>query len=185
MSATGKSRHRHPRPAPQPLARRGDPAIAQTQSADCQRIGGSRSERLGTGSIREYCLRTKERLDKAPPSAAPSCFSSFWDYMNASVRDCPLRYGPVTVYATLDGGYGYELWGTPVGQNADKRAMAQIRKSSDRSPASAPTRRRRKKHRGEVTEFQAGLLNEVKVAAIQLFKSCGVMGNDDSDCARR
>jgi predicted porin len=65
----------------------------------------------------------------APPSAAPSCFSSFWDYMNASVRDCPLRYGPITLYGTLDGGYGYELWGAPVGQNADKPNYA-IQRSS-------------------------------------------------------
>src|SRR6516165_561448 len=28
---------------------------------------------------------------KAPDApTAPSCFSSFWDYLNASVRDCPL-----------------------------------------------------------------------------------------------
>src|SRR5262249_1324324 len=65
----------------------------------------------------------------APASAAASCFSSFWDYMNASVRDCPLRYGPITVYGTLDGGYGYELWGARVGQNADKPNYA-IQRSS-------------------------------------------------------
>jgi predicted porin len=65
----------------------------------------------------------------AAPSAVPSCFSSFWDYLNASVRDCPLRYGPITVYGTLDGGYGYELWGARVGQNADKPNYA-IQRSS-------------------------------------------------------
>jgi predicted porin len=67
----------------------------------------------------------------APPSAAPSCFGSFWDYMNASVRDCPLRYGPITLYGTLDGGYGYELWGTPVGQSADKPNYAIQRNSGN------------------------------------------------------
>src|ERR1700761_4788602 len=56
----------------------------------------------------------------APSSVAPSCFSSFWDYLNASVRVCPLRYGPITLYGTLDGGYGYEQWGAPVGPSADK-----------------------------------------------------------------
>src|SRR3974390_1116027 len=56
----------------------------------------------------------------AAPAAVPSCFSSFWDYMNASVKDCPLRYGPITLYGTLDTGAGYELWGAPLGQNADK-----------------------------------------------------------------
>jgi len=90
-------------------------------------------------SIREYCLRTKERLDKAPPSAAPSCFSSFWDYMNASVRDCPLRYGPVTVYGTLDGGYGYELWGT---RSAKMPISGQWRRSENRRIA-PPHRPRR------------------------------------------
>ena len=67
----------------------------------------------------------------APPSVAPSCFSSFWDYLNASVRDCPLRYGPITVYGTLDGGYGYELWGTPVGPSADKPNYAIQRNSGN------------------------------------------------------
>ena len=51
--------------------------------------------------------------------------------MSASVRDCPLRYGPITVYGTLDGGYGYELWGTPVGQNADKPNYAIQRNSGN------------------------------------------------------
>ena len=65
----------------------------------------------------------------AAPSAVPSCFSSFWDYMNASVKDCPLRYGPITLYGTLDTGAGYELWGAPLGQNADKVNYA-IQRSS-------------------------------------------------------
>jgi hypothetical protein len=67
----------------------------------------------------------------APPPSARSCFSSFWDYMSASVKDCPLRYGPFTVYGTLDGGYGYSLWGTPVGQNADKPNYAIQRNSGN------------------------------------------------------
>jgi hypothetical protein len=68
--------------------------------------------------------------DEAPPSA-PACFSSLWDYMNSSVRDCPLRFGPITLYGTLDGGYGYELWGTRVGQNADKPNYAIQRNSGN------------------------------------------------------
>ena len=62
---------------------------------------------------------------KAPvvPPSPPSCFSSFWDYISASVRDCPLRYGPITVYGTLDVGAGYELWGAPLGC---KRAMHRV-----------------------------------------------------------
>src|SRR5262245_17539856 len=63
-------------------------------------------------------------------SSKPSCFSSVLEYLKSSVKDCPLRYGPITVYATLDGGYGYEQWGTKVGPNADKPNYA-IQKNSD------------------------------------------------------
>jgi predicted porin len=65
---------------------------------------------------------------EAQPSK-PSCFSSLWDYLKSSVKDCPLRYGPITLYGTLDGGYGYEQWGAPLGQNADKPNYA-IQRSS-------------------------------------------------------
>jgi hypothetical protein len=58
-----------------------------------------------------------------------SCFSSLWDYLNSSVRDCPLRYGPITLYGTLDGGFGYERWGAPLGTNSDKPNYA-IQRSS-------------------------------------------------------
>ena len=51
--------------------------------------------------------------------------------MSASVKDCPLRYGPITLYGTLDGGYGYELWGTPVGPSADKPNYAIQRNSGN------------------------------------------------------
>jgi hypothetical protein len=27
-------------------------------------------------------------------SSKPSCFSSAWDYLKSSVKNCPLRYGP-------------------------------------------------------------------------------------------
>jgi predicted porin len=68
---------------------------------------------------------------KAPDSEPlkPSCFSSVWDYLNSSVRDCPLQYGPLALYGTLDGGYGYEQWGAPVGVNADKPNYAIQRNS--------------------------------------------------------
>jgi predicted porin len=59
------------------------------------------------------------KAPEAEPSR-PSCFDSFLDYMNSSARDCPLRYGPLTLYGTLDGGYGYSQWGAPLGMNADK-----------------------------------------------------------------
>ena len=36
----------------------------------------------------------------------PPCFSSLWNYLKSSVRDCPLSAGPLTLYGTLDGGFG-------------------------------------------------------------------------------
>jgi hypothetical protein len=61
--------------------------------------------------------------------AKPSCFSSLWDYFKSSARDCPLRYGPITVYGTLDTGFGFEQWGAPLGTFADKPNYA-IQRSS-------------------------------------------------------
>jgi hypothetical protein len=58
-----------------------------------------------------------------------SCFSSVWDYFKSSVRDCPLRYGPIAVYGTIDTGFGYEQWGAPLGTFADKPNYA-IQRSS-------------------------------------------------------
>lgn len=66
----------------------------------------------------------------AEPSK-PSCFDSFWNYLNSSVRDCPLSYGPLTLYGNLDGGYGYEQWGAPLGLNADKSNYAIQRNSGN------------------------------------------------------
>ena len=45
---------------------------------------------------------------KAPEAekSKPPCFSSLWNYLKSSVRDCPLSAGPLTLYGTLDGGFG-------------------------------------------------------------------------------
>jgi predicted porin len=83
---------------------------------------------LIAGAVGGADLPSSKAADGEP--SKPSCFSSVWDYLKSSVKDCPLRYGPITVYATLDGGYGYELWGTPVGRNADKPNYA-IQRNSD------------------------------------------------------
>ena len=59
----------------------------------------------------------------APDQAAsskPSCFDSVWDFINSSVRDCPLRWGPLTFYGNIDMAYGYSRFGAPVGPSADK-----------------------------------------------------------------
>jgi predicted porin len=55
-------------------------------------------------------LPTKK--EEAPPPS-PSCFSSLWAYINSTAADCPLTWGPFTVYATLDLGLGYESNGAP------------------------------------------------------------------------
>ncbi len=61
----------------------------------------------------------------------PPCFSSLWNYLKSSVRDCPLSAGPLTLYGTLDGGFGFEQWGTRVGTFADKPNFAIQRNSGD------------------------------------------------------
>ena len=45
---------------------------------------------------------------KAPPAAPANCYASFWSWLNSSAADCPLSYAGFTLYATLDGGVGYE-----------------------------------------------------------------------------
>lgn len=46
---------------------------------------------------------------KTPAAASPvSCYANFWTWLNTSATDCPIGYAGVTLYATLDGGVGYE-----------------------------------------------------------------------------
>ena len=71
---------------------------------------------------------TKPAEDK---KAKPDCFSSLWTYLKSSVRDCPLSAGPLTLYGTLDGGVGYEQWGTRLGAYSDKANYAIQRNSGD------------------------------------------------------
>src|SRR5271165_1172310 len=62
-------------------------------------------------------LAPKSAPEGAPP---PDCFSSLWTYLNSSTDDCPLTYAGVTLYGTLDGGYGYETHGVPGNPSAGK-----------------------------------------------------------------
>ena len=82
-----------------------------------------------------WCAAKAADLPTAKPAEArpskPSCFSSLWNYLKSSVKDCPLSVGPFTFYANLDGGYGYEEWGAPVGRYADKPNYAIQRNSGD------------------------------------------------------
>jgi predicted porin len=49
---------------------------------------------------------------KAPPAAPPvNCFASIWSWLDSTPADCPLSYGPFTLYGTLDGGLGWESHG--------------------------------------------------------------------------
>ncbi len=64
-------------------------------------------------------------------NSKPPCFSSLWNYLKSSVRDCPLSVGPLTLYGTLDGGFGYEQWGARLGASADKPNYAIQRNSGD------------------------------------------------------
>jgi hypothetical protein len=64
-----------------------------------------------------------------PSPAPPNCFSSLWAYLNSTASDCPLSYAGVTLYGTLDGGYGYETHGVPGNPSAGKVNYA-IQKNS-------------------------------------------------------
>ncbi|MCI4679400.1 porin [Rhodoblastus acidophilus] len=55
----------------------------------------------------------------APPPQN-SCFSSLWSFLNSSADECPLSYGGLTLFANIDGGYGYEQWGVPLGLSSKK-----------------------------------------------------------------
>jgi molybdenum ABC transporter ATP-binding protein len=79
------------------------------------------------GAAKAADLPMAKSADAQP--SKPSCFSSVWEYFKSSVRDCPLRYGPFTVYGNIDAGFGYEQWGAPLGTNADKPNYA-IQRSS-------------------------------------------------------
>jgi predicted porin len=55
-------------------------------------------------------LPTKKEAAPPPPV---NCFASIWTYLDSTAADCPLSWGPFTVYATLDGGLTYESNGAP------------------------------------------------------------------------
>jgi predicted porin len=44
----------------------------------------------------------------APAPEALNCFASFWSWLDASAKDCPLSYWGVTFYGQIDVGAGYE-----------------------------------------------------------------------------
>src|SRR5208282_6463947 len=50
---------------------------------------------------------------KGPPPAPPNCYASVWTWLDSTPADCPLSWGPFTVYGTLDAGLTYESNGAP------------------------------------------------------------------------
>ena len=57
------------------------------------------------GAAHAADLPTKKEVPAPPPV---NCFASLWTYLNSTAADCPLSWGPLTVYATLDVGGGWE-----------------------------------------------------------------------------
>jgi predicted porin len=60
---------------------------------------------LLAGAAQAADLPTK----KTPPAAEkPNCYATFWTWLDSTAADCPLSLYGVTVYGTVDMGYGYE-----------------------------------------------------------------------------
>jgi predicted porin len=45
---------------------------------------------------------------KGPAPAPVNCYASVWSWLDSTAADCPLSWGPFTVYGTVDVGVGYE-----------------------------------------------------------------------------
>jgi hypothetical protein len=67
---------------------------------------GSAAALAVIGGARSADLPTKKTAPAPAPSTA-SCFASFYDYMSASARDCPLSYLGITLYGQIDVGAGW------------------------------------------------------------------------------
>ena len=67
-----------------------------------------------------------KKADLTPPLR--DCFSSLWSYLNSSADECPLTYAGITLYGTLDGGYGYEYSWRPL---ESERRQSQLRDSEE------------------------------------------------------
>ena len=61
------------------------------------------------GAARAADLPTKKGVAPAPVN----CFASVWTWLDSTAADCPLSWGPFTVYGTVDVGVGYESNGAP------------------------------------------------------------------------
>ncbi len=85
----------------------------------------------GAGSAYAADLPTK----KAPATPAPvNCYASLWTWLNSSAADCPITYGGITLYATIDAGVGYELNGAGYNQWWNNGVSNIITKQSTHGP---------------------------------------------------
>ncbi len=82
--------------------------------------GGTKVKRfvIGGTAAAAFCGASALAADlptKAPPALAPppSCFASFYDYINASAQDCPLAWSGITLYGAIDIGADYVTHGVP------------------------------------------------------------------------
>jgi len=64
---------------------------------------------IGSARAADVSLPTTKPAVPAPTN----CFASAWTYLDSTAADCPLTYGPFTVYATLDAGLMYNTNGAP------------------------------------------------------------------------
>jgi predicted porin len=58
------------------------------------------------------------------------CFASLWNWLNASISDCPLTYAGFTLYGTVDVGYGYDTAGVRFGKWYDKGVFYTVQNTS-------------------------------------------------------
>jgi predicted porin len=57
------------------------------------------------GVARAADLPTKKEVPAPPPV---NCYSTFWTWLDSTAADCPLAWGPLTAYATIDMGGGWQ-----------------------------------------------------------------------------
>ncbi len=75
---------------------------------------------VGLGSLAQAAELPAEKAPEATPG--PDCWSSFWNWLNASADDCPLAYAGITLYGALDVGVGYFSEGAAYSPSTDKLA---------------------------------------------------------------
>ena len=65
----------------------------------------------------------------APPPAV-SCFGSFYDWMSASAKDCPLSYMGITVYGQIDVGAGWNSAASKFNPSYNNGVLSVVSKTS-------------------------------------------------------